>query len=158
MNCGYILKGQNCKYSILSIVIQTFLLVLKSSKIKKGVHSITDNFKERYRDDLFLTIRRDPNLKKILKRVKIFIEYIILFSWFFLALAVISLFFYRKKIALILIGFTSTIHILFAPLALIGLRRQNRYLLFAFCLGNLIWLTSVTFAFFYFIFMGELFF
>lgn len=124
-------------------------------KVKEGVNTISANINERYKDDLFLAIRRDPKLKKILRRIKILIQYLLLFSWFFLALAVISIFFYRKKTALILIGLTSIIHIIFAPLALIGLKRQNRYLLFAFCLGNLIWLTSVTFAFFYFLLMGE---
>ena len=160
---SWTLLVMDCKYFSLSLSsnkpnesysFKTLLLVLRSSKIKARVNSLS----EQYKDDLFLAIRRDPKLKKILKRVKIFIEYITLFSWFFMALAVISIFFYRKKIALILIGLTSGIHIVFAPLALIGLKKQNRYLLFAFCLGNLIWLTSVTFAFFYFIFMGKSFF
>ena len=111
---------------------------------------------DQYKDELFMTIRKNPELRKILKKITILLQYLTLFSWFFLILAVISLFFYTKKTALILFGLTSIIHIIFAPLALVALKKQNRYLLFSFCLVNLVWLTSITFAFFYFLFIGKL--
>ena len=113
-----------------------------------------NNFKEYYKDDLFTAIEKNSKLKKLFKKIKIFIQYLTLFSWIFIILALISIFFYPQKQALILFGLTSILHVVFAPLALIAFKKQNRYLLFSFCLTNLIWLASISFAFLFYISIG----